>query len=220
MFKNLFNQIKKQLPITYGVVGAFVIAAGWNWYHTPYRPHSRFAVLFLFSWVAVYVGYRVFKWAYHFLTVKFNRHIFWQQEFGKFLDSIFLLCSLFFLVFFSRSQLLSVGMVLAFMVLLYHRTQKYLSAHPGAHEWKLVNRNIFSLIFFLFAVFSLFQYSAYRFANFDPYLKFYNIVMFRAWAMTMFWILGFVVATLIYWKIKSHHRPEAGSPPGGECVPY
>ncbi len=188
------------------LAGALIIAAGWNWYHTPHRPHSRFVFISIVTWVVVYAGYRIFKWAYHFLTVKFNRHIFWQQEFGKFLDSLFFIISLFFLILFSRWELVSVAGVLVLMAILFWRTQTYLSHHPNAHEWKIVNKNIFTIIFFLFALFSVFQYSAYSFANFDPYLKFYNIVMFRAWAMTMFWVFGFVVATLIYWKIKSRLR--------------
>ena len=206
MLKALFNRIKSWLPTLSGVVGAFVIAAGWNWYHLKHRPHTRFILITLLTWVTVYVGYRTFKWTYHFLTVKFNRHIFWQQEFGKFLDSLFFIISLFFLILFSRWELVSVAGVLLLMAVLFWRTQAYLSHHPNAHEWKMVNKNIFTLIFFLFALFSVFQYSAYSFANFDPYLKVYNIVMFRAWAMTMFWVFGFVVATLIYWKIKGPLR--------------
>jgi phosphoglycerol transferase MdoB-like AlkP superfamily enzyme len=206
MLKTLLNRFKTWLPTIYGLAGAFVIAAGWNWYHTAYRPHSRFVVISLLTWVGVYVGYRIFKWAYHFLTLKFNRHIFWQKEFSKFLDSLFFIFSLFFLIFFSRSQLLSVGMALFLLAILFHQTQKYLSGHPNAHQWKLVNKNIFTLVFFLFSLFSTFQYIAYRFANFDSFLKFYNIVIFRSFAMTMFWILGFVLATLFYWQIKSHFR--------------
>ncbi len=206
MFKNFLNQIKLWLPTLYGLVGAFVIAAGWNWYHTAYRPHSRFILVSLLTWVAVYAGYRVFKWLYHFFAAKFNRNIFWQKEFGKFLDSLFFIMSLFFLVFFSRQQLLSIGIFLAVMIILYHRTQFYLSAHPNAKEWKIVNKNVFTLIFFLFSLFSVFQYLAYRFANFDSYLKFYNIVLFRSWAMTMFLILGFAASALIFWKLKSPWR--------------
>lgn len=206
MLKIFFNRTKQWLPALYGIAGAFFIATGWNWYHTPYRPHDRFVIVSLLTWAAVYTGYRLFKWAYHFLTVKFNRHIFWQKEFSKFLDSLFFICSLFFLIFFSRFELLSVGGFLSLLAVLFWRTQVYLSAHPNAREWKMVNKNIFSLIFFLFALFSAFQYLAYRFANFDPYLKFYNIVMFRSLAMTMFWILGFVVATLLYWKINARWR--------------
>lgn len=206
MLKTLFHRIKKMSSALYGIAGAFIIAAGWNWYHTPYRPHSRFVAVSLLTWVAVYAGYRLFKWAYHFLTVKFNRHVFWQKEFSGFLDSLFFICSLFFLIFFSRWELLSVVAVLLLIAILFWRTQVYLSAHPNAGEWKVVNKNIFTIIIFLFTIFSGFQYAAYRFANFDPYLKFYNIVMFRAWAMTMFWVLGFVVATLLYWKINARWR--------------
>lgn len=100
MFKLVLNKIKEKLPTLCGVVGAFVIAAGWNWYHTPYRPHSRFVLISIATWAVVYVGYRIFKRLYHFLTLKFNRHIFWQKEFSRFLDSLFFICSLFFLVFF------------------------------------------------------------------------------------------------------------------------
>ncbi len=206
MLKNLLNHIKTWLPSIYGIAGAFVIAAGWNWYHTPYRPHYRFVYISIITWAVVYAGYRLFKWLYHFLTVKFNRHIFWQKEFGGFLDSLFFICSLFFLIFFSRWELLSIGMIIFLLAVLFWRTQVYLSAHPDATQWKLVNKNIFTVIIFLFVLFSGFQYTAYRFANFDPFLKFYNIVMFRAWAMTMFLILGFAVATLLFHKIKSHGR--------------
>ncbi|MBI2037358.1 MAG: sulfatase-like hydrolase/transferase [Candidatus Magasanikbacteria bacterium] len=185
------------------LAAAFIISAGWNWYHTPYRPHSRFVFISIATWAAVFIGYQVFKWLYHFFTAKFNRHIFWQKEFSRFLDSLFFLFSLFFLIFFSRYQLLSIFSFLFLMSLFFYKTQTYLSHHPGAREWKLVNRNIFTVVFFLFTLFSVFQYTAYRFANFDSYLKFHNIVLFRAWAMTMFWVLGFVVATLIYWKIKT-----------------
>ncbi len=206
MLRNILNQAKAWLPTIYGVVGAFVIAAGWNWYHTPYRPHSRFVFISVITWGVVYAGYRLFKWAYHFLTAKFNRHIFWQKEFGQFLDSLFFLFSLFFLVFFSRWELLSIAVVLFIMAALFWKTQTYLSAHPNATQWKMVNKNIFTLIFFLFALFSVFQYAAYRLADFDAYLKFYNIVFFRAWAMTMFWVLGFVLATLLYWKVNARWR--------------
>ncbi|HSR89003.1 MAG TPA: sulfatase-like hydrolase/transferase [Candidatus Udaeobacter sp.] len=216
MLKDFLNKIKKQpvfinttpgkLPTFFRIVGAFVIAAGWNWYHTAYRPHSRFILISLATWIFVYVGYAIFKWLYQFFTVKFNRHVFWQKEFGRFLDSLFFIFSLFFLVFFSRQQMLSAGIFLYVMILFFYRSQQYLSLHPNAKEWKLVNKNIFRLIFFLFSLFFILQYSAYRFANFDPYLKFYNIVFFRSWAITMFLVLGFSVSTLIYWKVKSFWR--------------
>lgn len=206
MLKDLLNKTKQWLPAFFRIVGAFVIAAGWNWYHTPYRPHNRFILISVATWVFVYVGYAIFKWLFRFLTVKFNRHIFWQKEFSGFLDSLFFIFSLFFLVFFSRQQMLSAGIFLYVMILFFYRSQKYLSLHPNAKEWKLVNKNIFTLIFFLFCLFFLLQYLAYKFANFDPYLKYYNIVFFRSWAMTMFLIFGFSVSTLIYWKLKSFWR--------------
>lgn len=86
--------------------------------------------------------------------------------------------------------------------LFFYKTHQYLGAHPQANHWRTVNKSVFALLLFLFILFSGFQYIAFRLINFDGYLKFHNIVLFRAWAMTMFWMLGFAVATLIYWKTK------------------
>lgn len=216
MFKSLFKRAKLWpvslrlrrggLSAIYGLAGAFIIAAGWNWYHLKHRPYGRFALMTLFVWAAVYAGYRIFKWLYGFLIVKLNRHVFWQKDLDKFFDSLFFICSLFFLIFFSRDELLSVVITLLLLRLLFWKTQTYLSGHPNAAPWKAVNKTIFTLIFFLFTLFSVWQYAAFRLSNFDAYLKVYNIVFFRSWAMTMFWISGFIIATLIYWKIKNRWR--------------
>ncbi len=206
MLATIFIKLKSKLGIIRALVGSFIMSAGWNWYHTPYRPHGRFVLLALLTWVAVFVGYFIFKWVYHFFTAKFNRHVFWQKDFGNFLDKLFLFFSLFFLVFFSRNQLASVGLFFCLMGLFFYKTQDYLSHHPNAQYWKIVNKNIFIIIFFLFSLFSVVQYAAFRMVNFDSYIKFHNIVLFRAWAMTMFFVLGFVIATLIFFKIKSKWR--------------
>ena len=206
MFKVIFGKLKSWWGIVQTLAGSFIISSGWSWYHFKHKPYNVFFAKVCIIWVVTFIGYHLFKWLYHFFTAKFNRHIFWQKEFGLFLDSLFFYFSLFFLVFFSRNQLLSLVVFLLLMVLFFWRTQKYISYHPDAHQWKLVNKNIFTLIFFLFIFFSIFQYLAFRLANFDNYLKFHNIVLFRAWAMTMFLILGFSVATLIYCKTKSFWR--------------
>ncbi len=206
MPKIIFDTLKSWLGIAQTLTASCIIAAGWGWYHFKHRPHSKFILLVLGTFLAVFIGYRIGKWLYHFFTARFNRHVFWQREFGLFLDSLFFYFSLLFLVFFSRNQLLSLALFLLSMGLFFLKTQRYLSLHPHAHQWKLVNRQIFVLIFFLFGFFAAVQYLAFRLANFDTYLKFHNIVLFRAWAMVMFFVLGFSVATLIYWKLKSWPR--------------
>ncbi len=206
MLKTIFGKLKSWWGIVQTLAGSFIISSGWSWYHFKHKPYNPFLIKVFVIWITVFVGYHIFKWSYHFFTAKFNRHIFWQKEFGLFLDNLFFYFSLFFLVFFSPNQILSLVVFLLLMGLFFWRTQKYISFHPDAHQWKLVNKNIFTLIFFLFIFFSVFQYLAFRLANFDNYLKFHNIVLFRAWAMTMFLILGFALATLIYSKTKSIWR--------------
>jgi phosphoglycerol transferase MdoB-like AlkP superfamily enzyme len=206
MLKTIFGKLKSWWGIAQTLAGSFIISSGWSWYHFKHKPYNSFFIKVFAIWIAGFISYQIFKWLYHFFTAKFNRHIFWQKEFRSFLDSLFFYFSLFFLVFFSPNQVLSLVLFLMLMGLFFWRTQKYISFHPDAHQWKLVNKNIFILIFFLFIFFSVFQYLAFRLANFDNYLKFHNIVLFRSWAMTMFLIFGFSVATLIYLKMRSFWR--------------
>lgn len=206
MFKKILQKIDAWSGVIQTLLGSFIIASGWSWYHISRRPHSRFIFFVIATTLAVFIGYQIFKWLYHFITRAFNRHIFWQKQFGAFLDSLFFSFSLFFIVFFSNNQLLSLIIFFVLMLLFFYKTQTYLSHHPNAQQWKLVSRRIFSLIFFVFVLFSFFQYTAFSFANFDSSLKFHNIVLFRSWAMTMFLVLGFSVATLIYGKLKSPLR--------------
>lgn len=188
------------------LVASFIVSGGWNWYHLSHRPTSRFVFFIITTAIVVYIGYYVFKWLYHSLTWRFSRHVFWQKEFGQFLDDLFFYFSLFFLVFFSNDQALSLVLFLVLMGLFFYKTQTYISHHPQAAQWQVVHKSLFKLLFFLFIFSSIFQYVAFRLINFDAFLKFHNIVLFRAWAISMFWMLGFAVTTLIYWKTKGIAR--------------
>jgi len=178
----------------------------WNWYHIKRQPVDRFILYVITTWVVVYIGYRLFKYFYSYFTKLFKRHPFWQKEFKQFLDKLFFISSLFFVIFFFRQEWLSIIYFFVLFIVLFWRLNFYLSKHPAAKGWQVVNRSVFVLTYFLFILFSVFQYSAYRYYILDSNIKFFNIVLFRSWAMTMFWLLGFAVASLIFWRIKNRLR--------------
>jgi len=203
MNAKLINLIRKSRPVAYTAAGSFVIAAGWTWYHIRQNPYWKFVLTGALLWVFVFIGYYIFRWLYGYLVSKFNRHEFWQKEFKKYLDSLFFIFSLSFLVFFSRWERLSLLYFLLIFSLLFWRLQYYLGLHPDGGAWKKVNKTVFIFIFILFLVLSGLQYLAYHYYILDSNIKFYDIVLFRSWAMTMFWVLGFSTASLLYYKIKN-----------------
>jgi hypothetical protein len=50
------------------------------------------------------------------------------------------------------------------------------------------------------------QYAAYHYYILDSNIKFFNIVLFRSAAMTGFWLLGFAVASTLYWRLTGALR--------------
>jgi len=190
----------------FALAGSFIIVAGWNWYHLAYRPHWRFVVISLAMWIFVFVGFQFFKFIFAHLAKRYKRHPYWQTEFIKFLDKLFFIFSLIFLIFFSRSEIISFVWVSFIFLILFWRLHDYLARHPAAGPWLIVNRSFFLLGYFIFVLCGAFQYFAYKYYILDSNVKFYNIVIFRSWAMTMFWLFGFAIAGFIYWQFKSRLR--------------
>lgn len=204
MKKRLLNLIQKIRPVAYTAAGSFIIAAGWSWYHISRRPpHWKFVITACLIWAGVFVGYNIFKLAYSYITVRFNRHPFWQTEFKNSLNTLFFIGSLTFLVFFIEQEWISLLYFVMLIGILFWRIQHYLSLHPNGKDWKSINKQVFIFIAFLFVLLSVLQYSAYHYYILDENSRFYGIVLFRSWAMTMFWVLGFAVASIIFWRFRT-----------------
>lgn len=185
----------------YSIIGAAIIGSGWSWYHIAHRPHGRFYVITALLCGAVFVGFHVFKRIFSWTVRRLGRHRFWHQEFVGFLDELFFVFSLLFVIFWFRSEALSIGYVTAVLGVLYWRTQHYFSHHPGAAPWLNVNRAVFIFTLFLFLLQSILQYVAHYYYILDSNARFFNIVVFRSVAMTLFWLAGFAVASFLYWKL-------------------
>ena len=198
--------IRKIVSSLYALAGSFIMAAGWSWCHISKHPKWIFVPKAIAVWGAVYVAYRVGKFIFREAARRTRRHSFWQEQFVGFLDRLWFYFSLLFVIFFLKSELLSVVYISAAFFLLYWRLQHYLSHHPHAAPWIAVTKNIFVLAFGLFLAQAAVQYAAYHYYILDSNIRFFNIVLFRSVAMTLFWLFGFVVASFLYWKISSWAR--------------
>ncbi len=179
------------------IAASFIIAAGWQWYHFPHRPHWRIIVYTLVLAAIILVVYTVFKKAFHYLVVKFERHPFWADDFFYLLDNLFFIVSLYFLVFFSRHEVVSLLYFAAISVLLFAVFDNYLGRHP-APGWRKAGRVFFILTSFIFIVEIVFQYFAFANYILDPNIRFYNIVLFRSVSMAALWLCGFALSSLLY----------------------
>ncbi|TSC84882.1 MAG: Sulfatase [Parcubacteria group bacterium Gr01-1014_13] len=206
MLKIFFNRIKSWLPALYGLAGSFVITAGWNWYHVKYRPHLRFVLISLATWIIIYLLFVTGKKLFLYVVRKMERHPFWYTEFANSIDKLFLTVSLLFLVFFSRNELLSLVYSIVILALLFFVADRQMSRHHGASDWRIINRGLFAIILFLFTLNGILQYFGFRFYILDAQSKIYNVIVFRAWSMTMLWLIGFALGALVYMGTKKWWR--------------
>lgn len=175
-------------------------------YHGDKHNLPRLALIILGITAVIFIAYQFGEWLYAYLVRCFDRHPFWQTEFHGFLDRIFFIFSLLFVVFLSHDELLSIVYVLLVLLVLFWRLHTYIARHPAPELWLIVNKQIFALAYFIFIVQAACQYAAYHYYILDSNIKFFNIVLFRSAAMTGFWLLGFSVASTLYWKLKGFVR--------------
>ena len=202
MLELIFHRVKNSLSALYAMAGAFIITAGWNWYHVKYRPHWRFVLISIITWIIIYLGFIAGKKLFLYIVRKTERHSFWHTEFARSIDKLFFTSSLLFLVFFSRNQLLSLIYLLLILALLFFVISRQLSRHPLASDWKTINKGVFAIVIFLFTLNSVLQYLGFKFYILDAQSKIYNIIVFRSLSMTMLWLVGFAFGALVYLRSK------------------
>jgi phosphoglycerol transferase MdoB-like AlkP superfamily enzyme len=190
----------------YALAGSFIMAAGWSWYHIYRHPKWVFIGKSFLVYLACLAVYFCAKFAYSFLVRKLKRHVFWRETFFYDFNELFFYCSFIFLIFFFQKEWISLVFTLVWFPIVYSRVQKVISDHPGGGPWLQANRSVFMLAYFVFALEALLQYAAYHYYILDSNIKFFNIVLFRSAAMTMFWMFGFALANHFYVKFEGWVR--------------
>ncbi|MFA6547492.1 MAG: LTA synthase family protein [Candidatus Magasanikbacteria bacterium] len=196
------NWFKKLILASNSLIGAFIIASGWSWYHFSKHNHGQFVGKALVVMLTVFVGYQTFKKCFKYLVNKTKRHPYWENEFYHQLDRLFLFFSLIFLIYFIRQEIVSMVYAVFILAIIFWYTQKTLSIHPNSAVWKKINTLYFYFFLFIFFINLGFQYWTYHFAVVDTGVKFYNVIVFRAWSITMFWLLLYSITDLAYWQFK------------------
>lgn len=193
-------------PSFRALFGSWLIAAGWVWYHVYRHPYWLYFLKGCAVWLAVLVVYSLGKRIYRWLTRRYQSETFWTAIFYDQLDTLFSIGSLLFAVFFFRNEIATLMYSVVIFYLLYRSLQSTLARHPRALELLKINRAFAILAGFLFALQAVFQYSAYHFYILDSNIRFYDIVFFRATAMTIFWLTGFALAAALYVRVKNVSR--------------
>jgi len=198
--------IKKLLTSIIPAVGAFFIAVGWSYYHLDRRDHLHFAIKALILTTVIFIFYYAIKFLFWKITNKFNKHPFWTNEFYHQLDSLFLVFSLSFLVYFFHVEIFSLIYFALILLAIFWRVQSVLVHHPNALVWKKINQLYFELFLFVFIFSAICQYWNFNFAVVETQKKVYDIVLFRAWSISMVWLGLYAFFDLVYWRVKKLPR--------------
>lgn len=195
--------LKKIVPGLYSITGPFIIAYCWNWYHLtgPQRQVELWWLTLLYAGLIFFVFF-FFKGLFRFLTVKFKWHTFWVDEFVIYLDELFFLGALSFPVLFSETELFSLIYIFSILIFIFLRLDNILGKHKEDLSWQKVNRMVFLMAGFIFVLTAVFQFIAYTYYLFDSNAKYHNIVLFRSFSLTMFWLGSFSLASLFYFYLK------------------
>lgn len=196
------------MPGLYSLAGPFIIAFCWYWYHlvSAQRGTQFFWWRTFLMFGAIFILFFIFKALFRFLVAKFNWHTFWLREFTSYLDELFFLGSLSFFIFFFTREILSLIYILVLFGVIFLRLDSILSKHKEDLSWRKVNRAIFMLSGLLFIVLAFFQYAAYYYFIFDSNIKYANIVLFRVFSLTLFWLGSFAFCSLIYFSFKKRKQ--------------
>jgi len=199
--------ISKIAPGLYSLAGPFVIAFAWNYYHlTSEVRQIELIWLTLLYACLIFLAFFMFKGFFQFLVKKFNGHTFWTQEFTLYFDELFFISSLAFLVLLFQKELLGFIYLGFVFWAIFWRLDFILKKHKEDLIWQAVNRRVFLLAGFIFVLTAIFQYTAYAFYIFDSNAKYHNIVLFRVFSLTMFWLGSFALCSLVYFYFKKSRQ--------------
>lgn len=196
--KRLKEIIKSNSSNIYALLGSLLLTL--NHLHSkfgwPQQEFSRKRALiscFIFI-VIVFLINRVGKFVYYKLAERWKLSDFWKKDFDLGLDKLFVLASLAPLVSFLDNEFVKLIVLSAVFLLIYLLTDKLFKAHQFSHKWQLVNRWIFFLSYFIFAVNSIFQIFSYQYYLLNTQIKLENAAFLRAWVVSMVWLSGFAVS--------------------------
>lgn len=195
----MIYQLQRLRPLA--LLAALIMASGWGWYHLS-KHHiavligTIIGLAFVLS-IAFFVG----SWLITYALKRYQRHPFWTERITAQFDRLFFWLSLIFIIYFFRSELVSIGYMVAWLASFFWYLHHIFREHPGAEMWQRVTARVGIFITGIFAVQAVCQLVAYHYYILDSNIKFFNIVLFRSIAMTGFWVAGFGIALVLAWVL-------------------
>ena len=199
----------KQLFIRYKLLlGCLIMGFCWH-FSDKLRDNIKPRYL-LISLVTALVGWLIFqliKYLYYKIIKKLELSDFWQKEFARALDALFFIFTLLFIFLILRKGLLKLAYITLMLGVLFAYLHRLFGYHKqSSDKWRLVNYKTFIFGYFIFFFTLIFQYIAYKMYLLNDELRLSTALFFRAWSITMFWLLGFAISGLIYASIKNKWR--------------
>ncbi len=205
LFTKIFNLIRQHLFTLYVVAGAFVVAFCLCWINIDHQPHWRWFAITIGVWCAVFIFYQLIKFLYSRLVRRRQLSVFWQSEFARCLDELFLISSLALFTIFIRYKIDAILLGLLIWCLFFNRLHQYFAKHTFSQVWQNINLTIFTLSGFVFLLASITQFAAREYYILDAAIR-PAFVSLRAFAITMLWLLGFSVSGLVILRYQKWHR--------------
>ncbi|MFA5048168.1 MAG: LTA synthase family protein [Patescibacteria group bacterium] len=157
----------------------------------------------LISWLV----FQLIKYLYHKIINKLQLSDFWQKEFARALDALFFIFTLLFIFLILHFGLLKLIYITLIIGILFVYLQRIFGYHrQSGDKWRLVNYKTFIFSYFIFFFTLIFQFIAYKMYLLNDELRVSTSLFLRAWAITMFWLLGFAVSGLIYTSSQKKWR--------------
>lgn len=198
MMKVWFRKVLSSVfPVLLVGAGAFVIAYGWGAYHFSKRPPHIFALKCLALWFAAFGLFYLVKLIYQKVAERLRVGRFWGEVVLCRSEQLFFAGSLIFGLFFFREELHSLLYVFGISWILFWISSKLIAEHESAREWLTVHKTWFAFGLGILVLEMAVQYAAYRWYILDTNIRFFNIVLFRAVAMTFFWLFWFAIAVRV-----------------------
>ena len=179
-------------------IASFFIAAGWNWAYTTRQPHWKFIITANIHWLGIFLGFILLMFIYKKITK--NKHTYWTEFFYHKLPILFLILSTYFFVLFSKSELASIIWTFLVSIGLFYFLQKNFQKHPTEKSWSLANKSIFIWGLSLLAIFTLIQYTAYKYYILESKGLTHLVILSRAVAITLIYLTGLVWSQTFFIK--------------------
>jgi len=194
------------LPIFYVCAGSFFVAVSLIFLNVDHDVRWRFICLVIAAWSGIFIIYYLFKLVYTRAVSRLELGKFWQKDFFNRLDELFFVAALSFLSLFIKFQSDATIYFIATLILLFARLNAYLGCHPRALMWQKINLAVGAMTVFIFGVSAVLQFVAFKLYIFDARFYSHGVVILRAYSITMFWLLGFSLAGLIFLYFKKITR--------------